>query len=712
MIPPKIAFARSSTGQAAGLFSDTVFFSRPPAQRHRPLLAAVLLLASLTGTLTQAAFADAVTDKADAFLRQGDVSAATSIYQAQLRQNPGNLHAQLAMAEMAQRRYNYPQTQKMLEQILAQHPESGEVNARLGRLYQLWMNSASGKPSDNSRNYKALAGEYFMQARKLEPNNPAVLSLLGEWEIQQNDLSGANRDFSKALSLNPNNVTALQGQARMYMKMHDIARGRDAGLHALDIDSQNSATYFLVAQLLGMAGQPAQAVKSAKQSEALDFGTMPERDYFLAEQYEKLGELDAATHYYETLTGYTPRESQIWYKLGDLYEQQHQGRKSMDAYQRAITLDPTLLQKLIVKARNSARLEQVENAQVQWHRVLNLQNAMRMDTTETWGSIASLYYAARFLNPTMVPGRASEDLNILQHSFPTSRPFLGSATGSDPGLPGFNSVESPSSSARRGRRNPSPGMTPQTGFMPGGAQSGLSYNVNGGTPRSTADTANDSTDAMTMNRIKITLAITPTLTSDLQNTLIQLSRQASPAIAGEAAFFLDDHKGMNAQFDEVDGLSPQAYTQLADRLFLDQEFQFAQVFYQRAYELQKDPNIPIAIQRIQAKQALAQQRISAGNDLFNAKKYDEALAMYLQALKINHESDTAYLRLADTYERLKKNGDAKIAYDHAIALTPTLLDSEGFSKHYAKLKKEAEKLKEKENKKSRNQRLPGRTQGF
>jgi tetratricopeptide (TPR) repeat protein len=111
------------------------------------------------------------------------------------------------------------------------------------------------------------------------------------------------------------------------------------------------------------------------------------------------------------------------------------------------------------------------------------------------------------------------------------------------------------------------------------------------------------------------------------------------------------------------------------------------VFYERAYQLEPKPSLEAAMKRIQAKQNLANQRVTEGNLAYNAKNYKGAIEKYLEAARIYRQWDNVYLRLGDTYQHLHQWKEAKQAYDNAISLTPGLLDSQGFAKNYTKLRK-------------------------
>ena len=385
--------------------------------KHRkflPELAKTCLLSGLVFISSlNAALADPVLDKAYQFLKVGRVDAATSIYQAYLGEPPTAMRAELALSEIAIRRFEYPKARSILEKTLAQHPEAPEVSATLGRLFQLWSNASNGKVADNSRNYLALAQEHFRQALELGPEHPLVLTYAAEWQMQQNDLVSTERYLQKTLQIHPTFVPALQAQTRFYMKTRDISRAKAAIMHAMELDAQDQQTYFLTAQLFALVNRPVEAVKYAQKSEQLDFGRLPERDYFLATQFERLGETEKAIQYYQNLTVYTPREVTVWVKLGELYDTLGKPELSKRAYLQAMALQPDILENLHHQARENTRLEKTTAALSQWRRILSLQSNQPEIAQEALGSIAGLHYLHRFYHPTEADPMANTDMALF-----------------------------------------------------------------------------------------------------------------------------------------------------------------------------------------------------------------------------------------------------------------------------------------------------------
>ncbi|WP_303673931.1 tetratricopeptide repeat protein [Vampirovibrio chlorellavorus] len=362
------------------------------------------------------AYGESALDKAAQLLQDGRATSAAAIYKEYLKVHPKDLNAQLAMANIAIRQFDYPKAKSVLEQALAQHPDSAETAATLGHLFQLWQNAPNGKLADNTRDYQALAEEHFKQALGLNPESPLVLSYAAEWSLQKNDLITAEQNLQKALRIRPTFIPAFQGLARFYMKVRDIPRARDTILHATELDPLDAMNYFLTAQLLATANRPAEAVKYAAKSEQLDYGRLPARDYLLATQYEKLGETPNALQYYETLTRYTPRDAQVWLKLGELYELTQQNQQSLTAFQKALTLKPDILSSLYEEARQNTRLEKIEVACKQWRRLLNIRGSDPATVEEGLSALASLHYLNYFYRPNQPDADTENDLRRVEEA--------------------------------------------------------------------------------------------------------------------------------------------------------------------------------------------------------------------------------------------------------------------------------------------------------
>lgn len=587
------------------------------------------LTLTMLGICLAPAFADAVLDEADTLLKSGKADAAAFIYRQYLRTHPTAVPAQLALAEIAMRRDDYATAQRLLDGTLAGHPRSAEAAALLGALFIRRYDALASSGDAAAREYLTLAGEALNRAKTMmdkdprAPKSPAVLTQLAEWELRQNDMVSAERHLQSVIQDNPAYVPAFQGLLRFHLKTKDLRRANDAALHALDLDPGNSLTHFLIARMLDLSDQPAEAIRYAQKSEKLDYGRMPERDAFLAAQYEKLGQPEQALPYYQSRLSLMPDDTKSWLRLSELRSRLGPSEPEpgeIQAARQAMSLHPDVLATLRAQAREDSRQFQpdgVDRALVQWRRILEAQNGDNEAADEARGAIAGLRLLQRSLNPSRTPPDIERDRLLLQAS-PQSTDVLARARNA-------------------------------------------------------------------LDRAKLALALQGEMTADIRQVLNGLAENTDPAIAGEAAFLLENTERTQARLDEVDGLSAEEYTRLADRLLLDQELVFSRIFYERAYELSHDAALTAAIRRIRARQAYAAGKVAEGDTLFNARDYAGALERYRAARVLDRQSDTVYLRLGDTYEKLHQWPGAYQSYRSAVALSPSLLNSPGFKRHFDKL---------------------------
>ena len=582
---------------------------------------ALALTLAICAVAIDSANADPVLDKAATLLKTGKADAAAAVYDAYLRTHPDDLAAQLGLAEIAMRRFDYEEARGILESTLARHPEAPEVAARLGRLYQQWSNIPGGRA-----HYKARAQEHFSQALASGSQNPVVLAMVGDWQIEQDDMVSAERNLNKALQLAPGYIPAYHGLIRFYMKARDTGRARDVALHALELDPVNAETYFWIARLLGQASQPVQAVQYALKAEQLDFGRNPNRDFFLATQYEKLGQLPQALQYYQTLVGYTPDDPDSWVKIAEIQDRLNQREESLAAYRKAIALKPELISGMQSQARDNTRAEKIELALGQWRRLIDLSPTEPELIGEALESMASLH----LLNTFYTPNR------------------------------------------------PNPGLADDAARMQRFA----------GMPGSAADTP-----ARQLAGLKLAIAQAHGVSPTIHAQLLAMGNGNDALSAGEALFLAGRTAEAKDRLEDFSPMDAPEALRAADRLLLDQELAMSKSLYQQAHQMAPDPRLQEVVKRIQAKQNLAAQRVTDGDALFALKDFEGAVGKYREASRIDRENNNAYLRLADALQQLKRWPEALTAYDRAVALSPSLMDSPGFAKNYDKIKKKAASAK-------------------
>ncbi len=568
---------------------------------------------------------DPILVQANTLLKQGKGHHAQSVYNAYLTSHPQNPNALLGLAKIAERNFDYPQARSYLESALTANPENVEIIATLGRLYHRWSTNLFG-PKEN---YTARADEHFSQGEAINSAHPVLMAYRGEWHLDQNDLVSAQRSLQRAIRLNPRCVPAFQGLTRYYLRVKDLPRAKDTALHAIELDPENSQSYFQLAQLLAYAEHPNKAIQYALKSEQLDFGRNPERNLFLAQQLEKLGNSTQAIDYFTEVTKDSPNHTGAILRIAQLHEQNGELKESKAFYLKAIANDPSILTNMLNNARSQLRQEKTGPACKQFFKILMLTSASNNPNykalrNEAFNGLGSAVYLDSFYQKTN-PNLLSQVLKVLEEQV---------------------------------KSNPQ----------------------------------------LEISLLKARIAKHGFVSPNLKIKLQPLSQSNNALDAGEALFLLGDYARANETLDTVDGETAQGYLAIGDRLLLLQALVSATAMYQRGLQLEPLAEIKQGIQRIEAKRQLADRRITEGNNHFNKEEYVEAIRPYQDAKKIVPGWEVPLLRLADTYEQLKQKVSAFYAYQEAIEINPSLMDSEGFAKKYKKLEKKTRKIEAKASK--------------
>lgn len=584
------------------------------------LLLGMIISADALATISN----DPVLVKAQTYYKAGKGEAAESLYRAYLKASPNSIDAKVGLAEVLIRYNEFEEARQLLESALRKNPDSADIAAELGRLYHLWSVSPV-----NPRDYSARAKEHLQQAISVDPNNVKALTYMADWQLSQKDFINADKNYEKALKNNPKFVPAYQGMARYLITVKETARARDTILHAMELDPRDSENYLITAELLAMAEHPAEAITYAQKSESLDFGKLPMRDALLAEQYEKLGELEKSVQYYQRVLALDPNQGESWQHLGRIYKAMNQPDKSAQAFQKAIQMDPGVLNDQILQARQLLRTDNPASALPSLRQLL----AMDANNAEAKGAIAGVHYA-QALNHNDDAIQRTQDMALV------SKASANAAT-------------------------------------PGSAEAVLPV----------------------LDGLKLQIAANGSLNDAIKQQLQGLTSQSDPLVSGEAWYLLGDYHKAQEALEVIDGRSLDEYQLYGDRLFLMRAFNQARTFYQRALELQPDSDteksLKQVINRIAMREGLAKQAVDQGNTLYDQKRLEEAALQYQEAIRQFPQSEGAYLRLGDTNERLKRKAEAYTAYEKAVQLNPSLLDSKGFGKKFTKLKDDAVKAAQK-----------------
>ena len=355
------------------------------------------------GPLESPAF-EAPLAKANTALKKGRGKTAQAIYQAYLKQNPRSVDALVGLSHIAAQLDDFDTAKQYLDKALAVAPMQGDLVAELAHLYHLW----SKNPFHPNPILERHIQDLFTQALPLAPESPKTLTYWALWQLEQDDRVSAERNLNKALAINPKFVPALQGLTQFYITVKDYPRAKDTILQAVELDGENTESYFLLSKLLGIADQLDKALYYAKESENRDYGRSPVRDQWIASLYEKMGQLSEAITYYDKLNQSFPDNTPIVLKLATLYERSNQDDKSIAFYRKAASQRPEILTAMVDSAWDFLRSEDTPRALPQLRRALRIQS----DLPDALHGLATAHYLAAF-NQTLNTKECSIDQQIF-----------------------------------------------------------------------------------------------------------------------------------------------------------------------------------------------------------------------------------------------------------------------------------------------------------
>jgi tetratricopeptide (TPR) repeat protein len=214
----------------------------------------------------------------------------------------------------------------------------------------------------------------FRKAGELSPKNPLAFQALGRIYTAQKSYDQALEAFTKALEIHPKLITAfiargdvyvIQKKDGMALKEYEAALAIKPGLasiyvkigqlHERNARTQEAAKTFRTAinldpkqfialnNLAWISAQHHQdldeALEWAKEAVALSPNTPAFQDT-LGWVYRARGELTEAALVLEKATAQTPQISDVFYHLGIVREEQGQTQQAIEAYHKALTIQP------------------------------------------------------------------------------------------------------------------------------------------------------------------------------------------------------------------------------------------------------------------------------------------------------------------------------------------------------------------------------------
>jgi len=155
---------------------------------------------------------------------------------------------------------------------------------------------------------------------------------LGAGYLEKGDGTNAINAYTKAVSLEPDNIAAHLNLANAFLLADSNQEVIVQSQQAANLDRNNAAAYYLMGCAYLHLNQATQAVDAFQQSQKVD-PAVTALNFQLGLAQERLGNLDEAIHEFETVVQFEPDHPSAHYQLSRLY--QRAGRETDAAQELA-----------------------------------------------------------------------------------------------------------------------------------------------------------------------------------------------------------------------------------------------------------------------------------------------------------------------------------------------------------------------------------------
>ncbi len=299
-------------------------------QRHRLfyLLLIVTALLDFSGRLAVAADeAGSYLEEARGYLQQGKINEAVIQLKNVLQQNPKDAQARFLLGQAYIQGGDGAAAEKELQQAKELGLARQDWLAPLGQAYLL-----QGK-------FEGLLKDINLDPGDLLELRSDVLGLRGSAALALNRSDQAKSDFAQALSLNPNNIKALLGQANLAVQAKDLAQAMTLVDKALAIKADSVDALLMKGELQRQQKNYPESIAAFQRVLELQPNNLLARIGRI-QSWLAQGEVDKALAEVQTLKKAYPKAPIVNYLYGFIQLQKNNLPAAQDALQQVMKVAP------------------------------------------------------------------------------------------------------------------------------------------------------------------------------------------------------------------------------------------------------------------------------------------------------------------------------------------------------------------------------------
>jgi Flp pilus assembly protein TadD len=226
--------------------------------------------------------------------RNGEFSDAGRLWQATIRERPGNARAHLNLGCVLSERGHPDQAIASFTRALELEPDYVDAHVALGTAL-----AGTGRMDE--------AGIHLRRAVAVAPRDPRAQAALGQWLQRSGDFAAAETSFRAALALDPSQPTALLGLAILAYRTGDLAHAVPLArlVAASTVGQETANAYALIGAIARDQERMPEAQAALERAVALDPSHQGART-MLALTYAALGRSDDASRSIEAALAIDP----------------------------------------------------------------------------------------------------------------------------------------------------------------------------------------------------------------------------------------------------------------------------------------------------------------------------------------------------------------------------------------------------------------------
>ena len=257
---------------------------------------------------------------------KGDIAGAEQTFRDIVRVNPGNLQATRELAMIAAQNHDFTLLNQLSQTMVSKYPDApdGYVWRAMTEL--------------NGNNVAAAEGD-FQVALKKNPNDVQSLLALGQLRFKDKKYPEGMQYLQRALDTNPNLIPPLQMMVGYYLYQKQPEKAVELVRQQIAKSPRNSELLDQLAELQLATKDAAGAADTAQKAMQMNPG-----DGSAVMAYTRAavaqGNVDAAISRWQGWTSAHPGDANSQVILGNLLEAKGNANGAMDAYKKALAIQP------------------------------------------------------------------------------------------------------------------------------------------------------------------------------------------------------------------------------------------------------------------------------------------------------------------------------------------------------------------------------------